>query len=331
MIRTRRIAGAVALACASVAFAPRTAHADDDPRKKAAEAVFQEGVKLHAQGKNEEALAKLQKAYDTYPSPNTLGGIARVEQAMGRSLDAIRHYREAVRNPLMHPENAEYARRAIAELEKQLARIDAKGPKGLVVTIDKRDYVLPLAEPVDVKADTYELSGKLGETRYEGRATAPIGKVTEIELKPIGGATAAPPPPQGDAHPVEPPPVEPSRPFWDTGRIVGAAAFGVGVVGVGAGLLFGKSSSDAASHGDELQSRLGRDACGRASPPAECADLKNARDDQDRDAALSRVFVIGGAVVAAGGVALFVWPRSDVRVTPSAGKNGASILLTGTF
>lgn len=165
-----------------VAVAPSTALADDDPRKVRAEAAFQEGVKLQSQGRSAEALAKLKEAYATYPSPNTLGGIARIEQALGRSLDAIRHYREALRNPLTHPENAEYAKRAIAELEKHLGRIDVRGPTGLAVRIDDRDLVLPLVEPLDVEPSAVMLRGKLAGAEYEGRGTAIVGQTTTIEM-----------------------------------------------------------------------------------------------------------------------------------------------------
>lgn len=309
-----------------------TALADDDPRKKAAEATFHEGVRLHQQGKSEEALVKLKKAYETYPSPNTLGGIARVEQALGRSLDALRHYREALRNPLMHPENAEHARAAIKELEKDLARVDVKGPKGLAVTIDGVEHVLPLAEPIDLKAQTLELSATLTGVKYEARATAPIGRITVIEmLPPAAPATTGAAPAATRSSADTYPPAAGHRPFWDAGRITGVALFGVGVASAGAGFLFGVSSNDAADRADGLQGRLGRDACGGAAPPSDCATLRDARSEQDRDATLSTVFLVGGAVFAVAGAAFFFWPRSSVQVAPSATGNAASLLVSGSF
>src|SRR5687768_1434746 len=124
MRATRLLTLAIA---ATLTFASLPASADDDPRKVRAEGVFKEGVKLHEAGKHEEALAKLREAYLIYQSPNTLGGIARVEQALGKKVDALHHYKEAVKNPLMHPENAAYARKAIAELEAETAHVDVKG------------------------------------------------------------------------------------------------------------------------------------------------------------------------------------------------------------
>ena len=321
------------LAGSALVFTPSPAHADDDPRKKAAESTFQEGVRLQAQGKSEEALAKFKKAYDMYPSPNTLGGIARVEQALGRNLEALRHYREALRNPLLHPENAEHVGAAIKGLEKDLARVDVKGPKGLAVIIDGTEYVLPLAEPVDIKAQTLELTATFGGTKYAGRATAAIGRVTDLEMTaqpaPGPGAALVPPSHATEGTPYSPP--APSRSFWDAGRVTGIVLFGVGLGGVGAGALFSASSSSAADRASALQTRLGRDACTGSAAPPECADLRTARADQDRSSTLSTAFVVGGAVFAVAGATFFFWPRSDVRVTPSATANGGSLLMTGSF
>ncbi|MBX3192022.1 MAG: tetratricopeptide repeat protein [Labilithrix sp.] len=311
----------VALAC----LVARPARADDDPRKKAAETTFQEGVRLHGQGKHEEALAKLRQAYETYPSPNTLTGIARVEQALGRELQALRHYREAIRNPLTHPENADRSRAAVKELETKLARVDIKGPAGLTIVVDGARYVLPLVEPLDVQPDTFVVEGTLGETRYQGRATAVVGRVTEIELR-----ADALPPAAASASPSTVAPLERESSFWDAGRIVGLAAFGVGIASIGAGAFFGGESNDAAARASDLQTRLGRDGCAASPPPVGCVELRDARDAQSRDATLSTVFIVTGVLASAAGAALFVWPRSNVRVTPAAG-GGAALHLVGSF
>jgi hypothetical protein len=202
------------------------------------------------------------------------------------------------------------------------------------VNIDGTDYVLPLAEPVDVRAQTLTLASTLGEKKYEARATAAIGRVTVIEMtspdEPRNPAPVTAPVIPADAGATPAPPA-PARSFWDIGRITGVALFGVGVVGVGAGVLFGASSNSAADRANGLQAQLGRDGCGGASPPKDCDDLRSARDDQDRRSTLSTGFVIGGAVFAAAGAVFFLWPRSDVHVTPSAGAQGASLLMTGSF
>lgn len=313
-----------------VAVAPSTARADDDPRKVRAEAVFQEGVKLQSQGRSAEALAKLKQAYEIYASPNTLAGIARIEQALGRSLDAIRHYREALRNPLTHPENAEYAKRAIAELEKRLARVDVRGPTGLAIRIDDRDVVLPLVEPLDVEPSAVSLRGRLAGAEYAGHGTAVVGQMTTIEMT----AVAATPTPHG-AIPTEgpPPPGEPG--FWTGGRVAGVSMFAVGVVGLGVGFGFGASSNSEAERADALAQRLGPSACPAGVASADCADLRDARDAQDRNRTISGVALVSGGILAAAGAVVFFAspPRrtTGMRVVPHVARDSVGMTLQSAF
>ncbi len=344
MIASRRLAVAGALALLVFSSASRTASADDDPRKKSAEVTFQEGVRLHQQGKNDEALVKLKKAYETYPSPNTLGGIARVEHALGRSLEALRHYREALRNPLIHPENAEHARGAIKELEKDLARVDVKGPKGLGVTIDGAEYVLPLAEPIDLKAQTLELSGTLAGVKYEARATAPIGRITVIEMTGPAATTTGAAAAGAGAPSVATPSVPEPKANDNTARnLVSGALVGLGLVGVGLGVGFtvaaNGSSSDLA-RAKEATGPDGNGACVVAQTSA-CADRARAADDLASNTNVARAMYIGGGIALVGGVVAFLlWPRSSAasggavareRVVPWIGSGTTGVSYGGSF
>ena len=76
----------VALLASASVFVAAPASAQDDPRKAQAEALFQEGLKLHDKDREADALEKFQKAYAIYPSPNTLVSVAREEQLVGRPL-----------------------------------------------------------------------------------------------------------------------------------------------------------------------------------------------------------------------------------------------------
>ena len=118
-----------ALLCGALVLPSGPARAQEDPRKPQAETIFAEGIKLHDAGRNAEALEKYRRAYDVYPSANILFGIARLEQLLGRSLDSLRHYREALESPLLHPKNRELGKEYVAELEKQLGRFDVKAPR----------------------------------------------------------------------------------------------------------------------------------------------------------------------------------------------------------
>jgi len=314
--RTLTLAVAVA---AVVALCPVPARADDDPRKVRAEAVFQEGVRMQSQGRSADALAKLKEAYEIYPSPNTLAGIARVEHSLGRSLEAIRHYREALRNPLTHPENAEYAKRAIAELEKRLARIDVRGPTGLVVKIGDRDLVLPLVEPVDVEPSPLKLRGTLAGATYEGEGTATVGRLTTIDM----AAASAAAPALGAIETTPPSGSEPG--FWTGGRIAGAAIFGVGLVGLGVGIGFGASSGSEADRADGLSQKLGPAGCSAGAASADCAALRDARDAQDSHRTISGATLISGGVLAAAGIVLFL-VSSPRAASGSTGTRGMVVV-----
>lgn len=317
-----RAALSIVLATIVVARAGQ-ASADDDPRKKAAESTFQEGVRLHQQGKNEEALAKLKQAYETYPSPNTLSGIARVEQALGRDLEALRHYREAIRNPLMHPENAERARASAKELEKHLARVDVKGPVGLSVTIDGARYVLPLVEPLDVRPDTMTIAGTLGDARYEGRATAIVGRTTEIEMKPVqapGASGAAPAPPVANETKSYPVVIDESN---ATRNVVAGSLVAVGLVGLGLGVGFTAGANSASDDLARAKASAGPNAdqaCASVRT-SECDARAQAADDLARNTNVARAMFIGGTVAVVGGViAFFVWPKTKESRAPETSR-----------
>ncbi len=92
------LAGALTLSTVSYGQAP------DDPRKAQADALFQEGVlRLHAQDHEAEALDRFRRAATFTPSPAARVSIGQEEQLLGEPLEAIRHYREALKNPLLNP------------------------------------------------------------------------------------------------------------------------------------------------------------------------------------------------------------------------------------
>lgn len=296
----------------------RAASAEDDPRKVRAEAFFNEGVKLHTAGKNEEALAKLREAYEIFPSPNTLSGIARVEQALGRKIDALKHYREALANPLLHPQNAEYAKKAVSELEAETAHVDIKGPPGLVVQVDGKEVTLPLAQPLDTEPKTISVTGKAGDKEYVGSASCPAGKLTVIELRLVQNDVA------GD---TTPPPEEPSS-SWTTGKTLGLVLWGGAVLAAGAGTYFTIAANRAASDIDDVRARTANPdgACVGISSP-DCSTRQEAADDRVMNSNLALgSFVGAGALLVGGALAFFAWPKSK----DSSTGVGVSPIVTST-
>ena len=109
-----RLSLAVALTVVAV---PGPAHADD-PRRADADRLFAEGMARHQRGDEDAALGKFKEAYQAFPRPNTLMAIAREEHLLGLCVAAVRHYREALGNAMLHPENRVLAREYVAAHEQ---------------------------------------------------------------------------------------------------------------------------------------------------------------------------------------------------------------------
>lgn len=307
---------------------PSTAAADDDdPRKVQAEPHLREGKRLFDQGRYEEALGKLKLTYEVFPSPNVLTLIAVVEQKLGRSLEAIGHFRAALRNSIIHPENAEIAKKGITELEQHLARVDVLGPRGLIVTIGRNEHSLPLKEPLDVTPGTIIGEGKLAETTYRGRVIAEAGKRMVLDMMPDAPSPPPTEPPRGS---------EMNELRWGTGRYLGLGLFGVGLAGLATGAGFAVAKSSANEEVERLEQFTGPngDRCGQSPPPRACGDVQGARDDRDSYGAVSTAFFIGGGAVLVGGAVVFfvtphkkIAPASGVIVTPRISPRSVGVEL----
>ena len=116
-------------------------------------------MKLHDANKNAEALAKYKQAYEIFPTANILFGIARMEQLLGKTVDSVAHYREALKDRALHLRNQELGRVYVADLEKELALIDVKAPAGTTFTLAGKRYVTPLPEPLALEAGPIAIEG----------------------------------------------------------------------------------------------------------------------------------------------------------------------------
>jgi hypothetical protein len=318
-VRVRGLVVAIAL---SGALASRSASAQEDPRKAQAEAIFTEGVKLHDAGKNAEALVRYRQAYDIYPSPNVLFGIARLEQLLGKPLDAIRHYREALKSPLVHPKNQELGKGYVAELEKQLVRVEVKAPAGTTFGVGAKRYVAPVDDLLDFEPGTISIEGMHGDTKVEGKVTGVAGSRVVLEMRaPTSAPTAATSMTSGavPTDHVEPPPTtDDSR--WGTGQTVGVIAAGAGAVAmvIGGGFLVSKGSSSDRVSALEKDIAANGVTCPGNPPVQACSDLQTKRDERDSRGAVGTGLLIGGAVVLTAGVVTFlVWPKRSSRSATS--------------
>lgn len=309
--------------------------AQDDPRKVQAAPYFEEARKLAEKGDNAESLEKFKKAHSIYPSPNTLFNIARQEQLLGQRVAALRDYREALKNPILLPQNAEMARGHVAELERSLGRLNVVGPASTRITVAGTEYTLPLAAPIDVEPGSVAIRGLQGSTELSATANATAGQLVTVDL----GAK--------DSSAIEPPPTTPR----DEGSVVGLRSIaglvlvGAGAIALGVGVA---ASSEKSSQQDRMNELAG------SLPPGDpgtrcfnstsqvCNDYRTAR--QERDDAESRADVwipvgIGALIVGGGLVAsAFIWKHGgstsaaqNIRVVPISGPREAGLLLQTAF
>lgn len=313
-------------------FAATPAHAQEDPRQDRAVAPFNEGLRLHDEGREAAALEKFREAYEIYPSPNVLFQIARSEELLGRYADALRHYREALKSPLLHPQNRELGATYIASLEARVARVEVRGPAGMVVTLLGEEHRLPLDAPIELDTTgPVGATGLVGAERYEGHTMATAGGLAVLEMTPVEGGAG--PAPSAEPLSASPEPVR-SGSFWGWRSVTGFALIGAGAAAFVTTAVLASSESSHDERAREIRATLppGNSVCASASASPACEDLAReilARDD----ARIGKQIALPIGVVAAGAGAALVassllWPhpqtRPSVAVTPVVGPGLAA-------
>jgi len=283
----------------------------DDPRREDAARLFDEGMRLKESNRVQEALEKYEKSYALYPSPNTLLNIARNEQRLGRNLNAIRHYREALRSPLLPLDGVEYGKKYIAELEPSFAQLDLTGPTGLVVSLGHEEVRLPLPEPLDIEPEQVTAFGVLRGQRYEGSGKAVAGKVVTIEMKVPGALTQVP---NGSRET-----------YWTGEHMAGVTLGGLAVVaaGVGVGFLAARSAHVADTRSVDSH------ACATTTSSA-CTQFRSAHDSA-KTAAIVSGASFGAAAVLGVAAGYLLWPKQKEGARVSARVLPTGVLVDGAF
>lgn len=306
----------------AAALAAAPAHAQSGTDKAAAEALFVAGRDLMNAGKFGEACSKLEASQRLDAGLGTLLYLADCYEKAGRLASAWATFREAESIAMGRSDQprAEIARQRAAALEPRLPKLWIKVADGNAADtqVTRNGTAVPreswgLALPVDAGDQTVQVSapGKKPwstTVRVEGEATNVAVDVPLLEAAPA--APEAPPgPPPGAPPPRQ---VEESS-TGSTQKTIGLVVGGVGVVGVGLGTFFGlraKSKKDSSL-----------DHC--PNDPNLC-DAKGVdlRDQALGSAKLATAFMIGGGVLLAGGVVLFLTAPSG---SPRTGTNGLQL------
>ena len=300
---------------------PRPVVAQGDPRQAQAQALFDEGVKLHNADHEQEALVKFVKANGLFPTPNALFWIAREEQLTGKPLEALRHYREALKNPLATASTIELGKRYIAELEPRFAKVAVRGPAGATLIVGEKQLRLPIDEPVDVEPGTIALRAERDGLEYAASGAAEAGKTLVLELRSSAPLTA-------------PPHEEPRSSIgWllPVGLGVGALA------GLGVGLGFASAHKSSVDDANAIKGGpSGTNVCADASSAA-CVARQDKLSTASTQGTLSTASYIVGGVFAAGAIAsalILYLPRSSsssVAVAPIVGRGTAGLQLFRSF
>jgi len=314
--------------------------------KAAAEALFDQGVRLMKQNSFADACPKLEESERIDPAVGTLLYLGECYERVGKVASAWATFREAasLATTSNQADRARVASGRAQDLEPKLSRLSvelapdvAKIP-GIVVKrgtqrIEPSLYGTPL--PVDPGEYRIEVTAPGYETwstpiKVEaGGATASV-RVPALVKSAEQPATPTPvsAPPSGET-PVKPAP-EPLQPKPEGGittqQTVALVLGGVGIIGVGLGSYFGiraiSKNSDAEQHCPTkgfCSDQTGVDLTDKARENATASNI---------------AFAVGGGLVAAGAVLYLTGGRSDadrVALVPVLAPGVGAASISGRF
>jgi len=318
------------------------APADAQNDKAAAEALFDQGVRLMKQNSFIDACPKLEESERIDPAVGTLLYLGECYERIGKTASAWATFREAasLANNMGQADRGRVAASRAQELEPRLSRLsielspDVARTAGVVVKrgtqrLEPSLYGTPL--PVDPGEYSIEVSAPGYETwttpiKVEtGGASASV-RVPGLVKRP---EDATPPPSATPTGPrsdlAVPPTAAPAKHGLTTGQTVGLVVGGVGVIGLGLGTYFGvraiSKNSDAEGYcsGDNLCTQPGLDLTDKAKKDATASNI---------------AFAVGGALVAVGGVVFLSSGSSDserLALVPLLGPRSAAASIAGRF
>ena len=267
-------------------------------------ALFEEGRKLHLEGKHAEAVSKLEQVVAMRKSPQALRALGLAELSAGRAARARGHFTEAlaIAQESGPPSEIEPAQKALEQSAKLVGRVRVTLPAEAVDATFKIDGEPLVLRDGSVEADPGEhaiTAEAAGKSPFSRRVTVTAGNVVEVEV------------------------VLPSAPVEASPRrAIGLTLLGVGAAGLVAG---GVTGVLAISAHDDLSKTCANGLC---------ADGDKGKIDAYHTLGLvSTVSLIAGGALAAGGAVLFLTAphgarppsRGAVRVTPYVGLGAAGL------
>lgn len=313
-----------ALACITLVSGLASAQGREDADS---DRLFKEAQKLMQERRWAEACPKLDMVYRKDQQLGTLLNLAYCHKELGATWLAWVEFKEAEVHAieLKRNDRRDFARQRMSELEKSLARVVVEPTTKVELTdVLIEDHRVPDAEKgVVVAAEpgarklTFRARGKKPVTSLVTivKGTSPQRLVVpEMEDAPKEPPPPPPEPPVAAAPSPKaaPPPPPPSSTQKTLGLVVG----GAGLLGLGAGAVFGVMTLSS--------------PCSNENDPS-CTPSE--RSSASSNGAVATVaFIAGGAALATGAVLFFTAPRSSsrtARIVPELGVGWAGV--HGTF
>ena len=344
--RLARFAALPPALCIALHGAPAAAQASASD-KAAAEALFDQGLRLMKQNSFAEACPKLEESNRIDPAVGTLLYLGECFERVGKTASAWATFREAA-SLATNSNQADRARvaagraqdleprlsRLSVELAPEVSRIDGVVVKRGNQRIEPSLYGTPLpVDPgdyrIEVSAPGYEVwSTPISVAAGGGSASVRVPGLVKAADAPAtpAAAPAGSPPAQVDTGNALPPPTTAKSGGLSTQETLGLFVGAVGLVGVGLGSYFGIR---AISRNSDAEAEC---------PTSGLCNTQNGVDlttDAQQDARFSNIaFAAGGVLVATGAVLYLTGGSSKadrVALVPVLAPNIAAASIAGRF
>ncbi len=306
------------------------------PLDPAVEALIREGLTLRRQGRDEQAFASFEAAWNASHSPRARAQMGLAAQALGRWPDADRFLREALEATAdaWITERRDVLTRSLTEIDAHLGLLEVRcNTDGAEIRIDGvARGTTPLREPLRLPVGTVAVQvsapGHLEATR---QAVLSAGQTTreQIDLVALPPPHATPPtnqqvirPPNETVRPpIAPPPRDERQGSASTRRALAWTTGGVAAASLIAGGVFLALRNDAASEFNARnEDRDPSNDCAQGSTAEGCV---SAESNVSTMGALSAVgFALGGAAAVTSAVLFLTLPSA--REGGRAGLRGCS-------
>jgi hypothetical protein len=313
-LRTDRVRAVATLVLAGLTW--HTSAAADQGATEAEQLFYEARKQLDAQ-EYDEACEKLERSQKLDPGLGTLALLAYCHEMQGRTATAYAEYSQALR---LAEEQGDGKRQHLIEKQRDRLKPRLSTLRVLVPKVPNGLEVYRAGKRLERSEWGSEVVVDPGTLEIEARAPGYQPWVANVSVGGDGARVDVSVPPLVRVAS----PAEPAGPRFDAPVLI---AFGVGVVGVGAGAYFGlsaKSSNDDSEAHCDAESRCDREGF----------DLR--KDAQSSARAANIAFGIGAAGIATGVVLLLVRgdgktaaPETALRVRPA--PNGAWAALEHAF